>query len=268
MTPYRRQRTGNGVLAIALFIAIALAERSCDGQPPRSSRPMPISTPVANPIEDILHPDPAAQYRDGIAAAILVDTSGSMWEKVKDVNGAMLPKIEIAQRAALNLVDQFDKYAKEHSDQSILLGIYEFSDRGTGSSCRTIIPLGQPNAASARSKIMQMRPDGDTPIGDAMIKAKREVDAAGLSKRHILVITDGENTKGYTPEDVTRVISNQTEKDRVSIYFVAFDVAASKFNAVRDSGGLVLAASNETDLKGTLDYLLTGKILAEQPAHK
>jgi hypothetical protein len=28
----------------------------------------------------------------------------------------------------------------------------------------------------------------------------------------------------------------------------------------------VLAASNETDLKGTLDYVLSGKILAEQPA--
>jgi hypothetical protein len=49
---------------------------------------------------------------------------------------------------------------------------------------------------------------------------------------------------------------------------VAFDVAATKFNAVKDSGGLILAASDETDLKGTLDYLLTGKILAEQPAQK
>jgi hypothetical protein len=28
---------------------------------------------------------------------------------------------------------------------------------------------------------------------------------------------------------------------------------------------LVLGASNESELKGTLDYLLTGKILAEQP---
>ena len=50
-----------------------------------------------------------------------------------------------------------------------------------------------------------------------------------------------------------------------SNYFVAFDVAAAKFNSVRDSGGLVLAASNESDLKSTLDYLLTGKILVEQP---
>ena len=98
-----------------------------------------------------------------------------------------------------------------------------------------------------------------------MIVAKRNLDATGLSKRHILVITDGENTTGYSPSDVTQVISSQSDMDRASIYFVAFDVAAAKFNSVREAGGLVLAASNETDLKGTLDYLLTGKILAEQP---
>ena len=109
---------------------------------------------------------------------------------------------------------------------------------------------------------------GDTPIGDAMIVAKRDVDATGLAKRHILVITDGENTKGYSPADVTQVISSQPEKDRASIYFIAFDVAASTFNSVRDSGGLVLAASNERDLKDTLGYLLTGKILVEQPVSR
>jgi hypothetical protein len=82
------------------------------------------------------------------------------------------------------------------------------------------------------------------------------------------VITDGENTRGYSPGDVTRVISSQNEADRASIYFVAFDVEASKFNSVRDSGGLVLPASDEIELKGTLDYLLTGKILAEQPVQR
>ena len=45
----------------------------------------------------------------------------------------------------------------------------------------------------------------------------------------------------------------------------AFDIAAEKFNSVRDAGGLVLGASNESELKSTLDYVLTGKILAEQP---
>ena len=264
--PYRRRhRQSNGLLFLALIMAFVSA-RSCGdrGSPqPQSSR---VSTPVENPIEDVLRPAAGARYQEGIAAAILIDTSGSMQQRVRDADGAMQPKISIAKRAALNLVDQFDAYAREHSDKRIVVGIYEFSDRGKSANCRTVVKLGPPDAAAARSAIMDMYANGDTPIGDAMIKAKHDVDGAGLSKRHILVITDGENTKGYSPAEVTRVISSQNETDRASIYFVAFDVAASKFNSVRDSGGLVLAASNETDLKGTLDYLLTGKILAEQPA--
>jgi hypothetical protein len=55
------------------------------------------------------------------------------------------------------------------------------------------------------------------------------------------------------------------DENRASIYFIAFDIAAAKFEAVRNAGGLVLAASNETELQQTLDYVLTGKILAEQP---
>src|SRR5262249_14416794 len=159
----------------------------------------------------------------------------------------------------LDIVSQFDKYAHDHNGQEILLGIYEFSDRGRGPCCRPVLNLAAPDLNGSRAAISRMHAEGDTPIGDAMIFAKRALDAGGMSKRHILVITDGENNRGYSPTDVTRVIATQPENDRASIYFVAFDVAASKFNSVRDSGGLVLAASNETDLQGTLNYLLTGK---------
>jgi Mg-chelatase subunit ChlD len=188
-----------------------------------------------------------------------------MKEKVVDADGSPRPKIEIARRAAINLVNHFDSFARQHSDQVVFLGLYEFSQRRSGPPSRTVIKLGPPDPAAAQSAISKMVPEGDTPIGDAMIAAKRDLDLAGLSKRHMLVITDGENNRGYSPADVTQVIARQSASDRASIYFVAFDVAEAKFNSVRDAGGLVLAAANESDLKGTLDYLLTGKILVEQP---
>jgi len=271
MSPYQR-RHGNGLLFLALLVGVIAAARSCDPNPPRSSsvsnvKPRPISTPVTNPIEDALRPNPGAQQRDGVVAAILIDTSGSMKDRVKDDDGQMRPKIEIAQRAALNLVNQFNAYAREHVDQTIFFGIYEFSDRG-GRVCREVVklgPAGQADSGAVRSAILSMRPGGDTPIGDAIITAKRDIDATGLSKRHILVITDGQNNKGYSPEDVVHVITSQTDQERASAYFIAFDIAAAKFNTVRDAGGLVLGASNEPELKSTLDYVLTGKILAEQP---
>ena len=47
-----------------------------------------------------------------------------------------------------------------------------------------------------------MTADGGTPIGDAMIAGKRALDRTGLSRRHLLVVTDGENTDGAKPVDV------------------------------------------------------------------
>jgi len=265
--PYRRRhRQGTGALLVIL-LAVFIAARVFD-RPKSQQSSNRVSTPVQNPIQDVLRPT-QTQYKPGVAAAILIDTSGSMNERVRDSDGAQRSKIDIAQRAALDIVNQFDAYAREHSGQEIQLGIYEFSDRGGAEPvCRPVVKLGMPNPETSRTAISKMKARGDTPIGDAMIVAKRALDAAGLSKRHMLVITDGENTKGYSPADVTQVISNQSDTDRASIYFVAFDVAAAKFNSVKDSGGLVLAASNETELKGTLDYLLSGKILAEQPEHR
>jgi hypothetical protein len=80
---------------------------------------------------------------------------------------------------------------------------------------------------------------------------------------HILVVTDGENNKGYAPSDVVAAIGRLPEASRASVYFVAFDVAADVFKPVRDAGGLVLPAANEAELQQTLDFVLSGRILVE-----
>jgi hypothetical protein len=251
-------------LIFVLILVVGVA-KACDRPDPPSST---VSTriPVTNPIEDVLRQGNPVPSQEGIAAVILVDTSGSMGEPVRDAEGNQKPKIKIAQQAAMNLVNQFDGYARDHPDQKITLGIYEFSQRNQSPSARPIVPLGPPNPDTARAGIFRMTSNGDTPIGDAMIIAMKDLDATGFSRKHILVITDGDNTKGYSPDDVTRIIAGKSDSARASVYFVAFDIAASRFNSVRDAGGLVLAASNETDLRGTLDYVLSGKILAEQPS--
>ena len=98
-----------------------------------------------------------------------------------------------------------------------------------------------------------------------MITAKRALDATGLTRRHLLVVTDGENTDGVAPETRRRAPSaSGPDAERPSIYFVAFDIDASRFARVRDAGGLVLAAANAHELNTTLDSLLRGKILIEK----
>lgn len=265
-----------GAVVFFIFVAIMMSRFSSTPRP--TFQPGPTFTPgpmqrqertyapvVKNPIEESLRATANVTRTDGAAAAILVDVSGSMNSKVRDADGQQRPKINIAKRCVINFVTQAEKFANEHPDRPILLGIYEFSGRSHAPPCRNVVPLGKPDLAAATPKINGMKPDAGTPIGDAIIAAKQELDRAGRTRSHILVVTDGENTQGYSPQDVMNAISRLDADTRPAVYFIAFDIAASRFDRVRDAGALVLGAANESELNQTLDYLLTGKILAEQP---
>jgi len=213
---------------------------------------------------DLTPPAGGAAPREGIAAIVLMDVSGSMADSVKGANGPPRPKIDIAREAARALVGQFAAYAAVHPDEPVLVGLLEFSDRPP-SATREVIPLSPADPARADEALARLRPDGGTPIGDAIVEGKRALDRSGLTRRHLLVVTDGENTDGREPEDVMRALSRRPEQERPSVYFVAFDIAASRFDAVREAGGLVLAAANAEELDKTLGALLSGKILVEGP---
>ena len=215
---------------------------------------------VAPEIDVALTPSGAgdAQPRDGIAAVLLIDVSGSMDDEIRGEGR----KIVLARRAALDLVKQFDAYADAHPTEPVLLGMFEFS--ATGNS-REVLPLSAPDPEKADAALARLRAHGGTAIGEAMIDGKRALDRSGLSRRHLLVVTDGENTDGYEPAAVMAALGKRPETERPSVYFVAFDIAASRFNGVREGGGLVLEAANATELNRTLDFLLNGKILVEGP---
>lgn len=84
--------------------------------------------------------------------------------------------------------------------------------------------------------------------------------------RHVVVVTDGENTKGPAPAFVLRSLAGRPEDLRPSVYFVAFDVAASVFADVKQAGSLVLSASNALQLQEAVDFILGEKILLEKPS--
>lgn len=216
-------------------------------------------------VRERLRPVSAGAHRPGVAAAVLFDTSGSMDDRVRAAGGGLKPKIEIARAAALHIVERFTDFARRHPEQPVLVGVYEFSGRPGRPWCRRVVELGPPDAAAAVKALAGLKADGSTPIGDAMILAKQDLDASGMERRHILVVSDGENNRGFTPGDVTRVIGELPEEERAAVYFVAFDVEAEVFQAVKDAGALVLAADDEAELRRALDYILTGRILVELP---
>lgn len=248
--------------ALGLLLLLALA--ACKDRGANSGLHEAREDRESRRIDEQLTPSSQQPQREGLAAAIVIDVSGSMKDAVRAEDGGKERKIEIARRAARDLVEQFAKYADEHKDEPVLLGIYEFSERSGIEDTRPVVAMGPPDRERADSALAGLRADGGTPIGNAMIAAKRELDRTGLTRRHLLLVTDGENTDGFDPAKVTVAISKRPEAERPSIYFVAFDIEARRFQGVRDAGGLVLAAANARELNDTLDSLLRGKILIEK----
>lgn len=249
-----------GAAAVALVAIVAGHACEIERRSSRDDRP----SRTERRIDEQLAPSAEIRQREGLAAAILIDVSGSMEDEVRGDNGRDEEKIDIARRAARDLVEQFARYAEEHPNEPVLLGLYEFSERSGRPDCRAVVPMGPPDRTRADRALGLMRAQGGTPIGNAMITAKRELDATGLSRRHLLVVTDGENTDGFAPDTVTAAINRRPEAERPSIYFVAFDIEERRFARVRDAGALLLGAADARELNATLDSLLRGQIFVEK----
>ena len=107
-----------------------------------------------------------------------------------------------------------------------------------------------------------------------MRSARPDLYRAGVFRKYLLVVTDGENTAGRSPDDVAREIFRKSE-GAVQTYFVAFDTSPEKFAFLKEAGGDVIGAGSGAELRTALDGIYQGKILAEavdagerEPANK
>jgi len=194
----------------------------------------------------------------GAAVAILVDTSGSMKEPAP---GDSRPKYVVAREALGTMLDATDAFRARRPDFPIKIGVYTFS-----SSVRVERPIQPYDKSALRRTIEDLpRPGGGTAIGEAMREARPDLYRSGVFRKYLLVVTDGENTNGRSPDDVAREIYRKSE-GAVQIYFVAFDTSPEKFAFLKEAGGDVFGAGTGAELKAALDGVYQGKILAEAPA--
>ena len=235
-----RKRSGTGWVPVWVLLLLS----------PLSCRPPPAS------------PAPA---REGLALALVYDTSGSMADSVANASGGAEPKCRIARRAADSIFDQLDAFvagaapgsAREVQAELIVLATLR---------ARRVIPMGPFQSSAFKERIAALpRPGGGTPLGRAVQMAAEDVLASPLSRKHVLVVTDGENTEGPAPEEV---LSGLREAGGglaggVQVHFVAFDVAARVFDPVKDLGATVAGAADEIQLKDQLESILRKKILLE-----
>lgn len=209
---------------------------------------------------------------EGVAVAIVYDTSGSMKQTVRDSNGQMTPKHIIAKRAMESVVRRLQTFATNSPDgvaRKMEVGVFVFADNGP----KEFIKFGpfDPKAAARWAQSLPA-PSTGTPLGITLQKASEAVLNSKLSRKHVLVITDGMNTVGPEPAKILPRIKDEAARKQsaVSAHFVAFDIDAKLFDPLKKLGVTVVGAANEEQLNAQLGFILEKKILLEdeEPAPK
>jgi hypothetical protein len=243
-TRSRREVVALAAGAVLLLVCGCKVERSADGSG-RAANDRASSAPYQSDVEEGL----------GAAVAILIDTSGSMGQEAPGDNR---PKNVVAQEAVEAMLDATDAFVAKRPDFPIKIGLYSFS-----SSVRRLRPIQPYDRGAIRAALATLpRPGGGTGIGDALREARPDLYRAGVFRKYLLVVTDGENTHGTSPEIVAREIWGKSQ-GAVQVYFVAFDTSPEKFAFLKEAGGDVIAAGTGAELRTALDGIYTGKILAE-----
>lgn len=199
-----------------------------------------------------------------IGVYVVMDVSGSMSESVLNSKGQPESKFNIANRSLIALGNRLDAYLMANKNRSIAIGIVTLGGYVKLNS-RDYLTNGV--TAFFKTYIKDGRgPGGGTPIGEAMAIASQDLVVMKIKAKHIVVITDGANTDGPTPQKVMPRLQSLFIKSGtpIGIHFVALDVNSSTFKEVEKLGGTVVGADNEVQLNEKLDYILSEKILLER----
>ncbi len=207
---------------------------------------------------------------DGVALGILYDTSGSMNDPVPNSHGSSSPKYVIANRALLAVVKQIQAYMTNGvtgAPRKVDVGLFTFSKDGA----QEVVKLSAFDAGAIQNWTTNFsKPSGGTPLGNALRTVSRDVLNSPMPHKHVLIITDGENTVGPDPAAILPSVNKSAEKQQTTVFvhFIAFDVNAKVFNGVKNQGASVASAADEKELNSQLDFILQNQILLEKPSTK
>lgn len=270
----RRSSTGASPVGIpihwlVIVIAIAMTAVGCG----RASKPHPQAPLAPSPVNStsnsgsnlLPHIDlPQPSQRLGTAVVILIDTSGSMEQRVNDHAGHQQPKYQIAREALQKIIGFTDAWQSNHKETPFYLGISSFS-----SDVSEVLKMSLFDSAKASQAVQKIpHPAGGTAIGKALSAGFVDLYSTGCVRKHLVCITDGNNTVGTPPDLMARQLYSQTHGD-VEMHFVAFDTTGKHFEFLKTTGGSVLEAADGNQLQAQLTEIYEKRIFAEaMPAEK
>ena len=201
---------------------------------------------------------PQADQRLGTAVVVLIDTSGSMAQPVRDKTGQSRPKNQIAREAMEHIVRYTSDWKKQHPDSPLFFGLNSFAD-----SVSQILPAAEFDLNSAQSALQKIPPPkGGTAIGRGIEEGFKALYRSGCVRKYLVCITDGENTAGPEPGAVAGQLYKQTGGE-VEMHFVAFDTSSQHFSFLKQVNGHVVEAADGSQLEAKLSEIYEKRILAE-----
>jgi hypothetical protein len=181
-----------------------------------------------------------------------------MLQQVRDSKGASRPKHEIAGAALEQILERTARWKAAHPDAALELGILQFS-----SSVTQLLPMGPLDLEKGRSVIKSVEIGSGTAIGRALEEAHRTLASAGCLRKHIVCLTDGDNTSGPAPDRIARMY-HAAAKGGVEIHFVAFDTSARKFDFLKEVNGSAVEATDGEELEKRIVQIFEKRILVEE----
>ncbi len=195
-------------------------------------------------------PQAAAPGDESGRLVLLLDSSGSMKEKA--AGGGT--KIAAAKDALDAVVDQLPASAQVGIR---VFGAQVFSrkDPGACTDTQNVVPVGPLDRARLRTAVSGYQPFGETPIGNALQGAAKDLGPSRAGERRtIVLLSDGEPTCAPDPCAVARQLRSRGIDLRINV--VGLDVTGKARNALRcvarAGGGRYFDAASSQELADSM----------------
>lgn len=181
---------------------------------------------VCGPVLPAAHADEPAPK-----VLLMLDSSGSM----KDADPSGGTKMDAAKKALIHALDSVP------SNAEVGLRVYGADVDGNGApgSCtdsRLAHPVGALDKAGLTSAINQFQPRGDTPIAYALKEGAKDLGDSG--KRHIILVSDGEETCSPDPcQEIRELIAGGVSLQIDTVGFGVEDKARQQLACMAEAGG-------------------------------
>ena len=178
---------------------------------------------------------------------LVLDSSGSMKERAPGGG----TRIEAARAALTDVVETLPDDA-EVGMRVFGATVFSRQDDGACTDTQNVVPVGPLDREALTAEIGRYTPYGETPIGNALEGAARDLGPEG--KRTIVLLSDGEPTCAPDPCQVARTLRRQGVDLTVNV--VGLDVSGAARRALqciaRAGGGTYYDVSDPDELAGSL----------------